>query len=177
MEKTTINYKKDKMKKCIGYSGIVKSNEIAITKCSSYVIDDEDICGKHKYFTTLDKKTLKSIKKWFDDPTSKKENISFCKRCRHFVEYDNKQIIATCETCKETKRQASKKERTNIKKCLWFDIKKNECQNNDTGYGYCKYHEYIKDYTDDMKKESKICSKCRKLKYCGTFSTCNTCRK
>ncbi|ARF09844.1 hypothetical protein Indivirus_4_16 [Indivirus ILV1] len=53
------------------------------------------------------------------------------------------------------------------KKCAWFIGKDNEECNknviNDTKY--CKSHQYVIDYTDKEKKESKRCSGCRKVKW------------
>ena len=46
---------------------------------------------------------------------------------------------------------------------------------NDTDY--CKNHSYVINYDDKMKKESKYCSGCGKLKYMNGTKTCDVCHK
>lgn len=41
---------------------------------------------------------------------------------------------------------------------------------------FCKTHDYMKDYTPEMIEQSIICKGCRKIKFTGEYSNCDTCR-
>ena len=62
--------------------------------------------------------------------------------------------------------------------CIGFDYKMDKCKfkvldNTNT----CKFHIYMKDYSEDMIKLMKLCKTCRKNKYIeNNFNTCNDCR-
>lgn len=63
-------------------------------------------------------------------------------------------------------------------RCNWIDRYNDPCRNyiiNATDY--CKYHQYVVDYTQQMIDKSKKCGTCLKFKYCGDLGTCVECRK
>lgn len=41
---------------------------------------------------------------------------------------------------------------------------------------FCKTHEYMKDYTPEMIEKCILCKGCRKMKFTGEYSNCDTCR-
>ena len=64
-------------------------------------------------------------------------------------------------------------------KCLAKDRNNNGCRNNkmcDTRF--CKFHQYMNDYTDTMLEKLKLCSGCLKMHYMGDsdYLSCEGCR-
>jgi hypothetical protein len=177
MRRSGGNIIKDKTNRCIGYKASVKNEKIEIIKCDKYVIYGDTVCGHHIYFRDMDKKLMTAIKGWYEDKDSVKEDVSFCKRCRHFVEYCDKKIFPNCSSCKEDGKNHRDKKTAAKVKCAWFDRNKEKCRNDDHGGGYCNNHMYVKEYTGDMKDNSIVCSDCHMMKYCNGFSTCHICRK
>lgn len=164
MRRSGGNIIKDKTKRCIGYKGSIKDGEIDINKCTQYVAEDDTVCGQHVYFREMGDKLITAIKGWYEDKDCVKEDISFCKRCRHFVEYCDKKIFPNCSSCKEDGKKHRDKKTAAKVKCVWVDRNKEKCRNDDPGGGYCKNHMYVKDYTEDMKKNSVVCSDCHMIK-------------
>lgn len=63
-------------------------------------------------------------------------------------------------------------------KCNGLTGTMNRCTKNkinDTNY--CKVHQYMNEYTQEMLTKMKKCSSCRMAKYTGEFNTCDDCRK
>ncbi len=61
-------------------------------------------------------------------------------------------------------------------KCLAKDRNNNPCRNNATKDRFCRYHDYMVDYTPEMLSEIKVCSTCKKMHYLGDYNTCEKCR-
>jgi len=63
-------------------------------------------------------------------------------------------------------------------KCPSKDRNNNQCRNNvvnDTGF--CKFHYYMKEYTENMLNNLELCKGCRKMHYfVGELKTCEICR-
>ena len=62
--------------------------------------------------------------------------------------------------------------------CFAKDRKNNECRNHATKDGrFCKLHDYMADYTDEMIEQSIICSGCKKMHYNNdNTKTCDKCK-
>jgi len=41
---------------------------------------------------------------------------------------------------------------------------------------FCKTHDYMKDYTPEMIEQCTLCKGCRKMKFTGEYSNCDSCR-
>jgi hypothetical protein len=61
-------------------------------------------------------------------------------------------------------------------KCLAKDRNNNPCRNSATKDRFCRYHEYMIDYTPEMLEKIKSCSNCKKMYYLGDYNTCEKCR-
>lgn len=64
-------------------------------------------------------------------------------------------------------------------RCFAKDRNQNECRNHAIGATrLCKFHDYMKDYTDEMIEKSSLCSGCNKMHYMGeNEKTCEKCRQ
>ena len=62
-------------------------------------------------------------------------------------------------------------------KCKGKDYNGDSCRNNikdDTNF--CKYHYYMKDYTEDMLDNLTLCTGCKKYYYIVEGKTCKICK-
>lgn len=65
-----------------------------------------------------------------------------------------------------------------MKKCRGIDINSNCCRGNRIDNTlYCKYHQYMKDYTEEMIKNLHLCNGCMKMKYINENSYCEQCKE
>lgn len=63
-------------------------------------------------------------------------------------------------------------------KCEWKDRNLKPCRTQQVeGSKYCKFHQYVEKYTEEMKQKSVMCNGCKKVKYLGTFTSCQECRE
>ena len=64
-------------------------------------------------------------------------------------------------------------------KCVAKDRNNNGCRNHIVGdTKFCKYHDYMMDYTEEMLEKCVCCSGCNKMKYLGeNEKTCGNCRE
>ena len=62
-------------------------------------------------------------------------------------------------------------------KCATKDRNLNPCRGNATHGKFCKIHNYMTDYTDEMVAQAKPCSTCCKTHYMGEYTTCPACRE
>ena len=62
-------------------------------------------------------------------------------------------------------------------KCKGKDYNGDSCRNNikDDTY-FCKYHYYMKDYTEDMLDNLTLCTGCKKYYYIVEGKTCKICK-
>jgi hypothetical protein len=63
-----------------------------------------------------------------------------------------------------------------MSKCLAKDRNNNPCRNSATKDRFCRYHDYMIDYTPEMLQSIKSCSNCKKMYYLGDYNTCEKCR-
>ena len=67
-------------------------------------------------------------------------------------------------------------------KCFAKDRNQKNCRNNQTTDNhFCKFHQYMKDYTTEMLEKCELCKGCRKMYYFGSdetnsIRTCDKCR-
>jgi hypothetical protein len=62
-------------------------------------------------------------------------------------------------------------------KCISKDREGKPCNFSKVGdTKFCKFHQHMIDYTDEMLSQIKSCSTCRKMFYLGEYSTCEGCR-
>ena len=62
-------------------------------------------------------------------------------------------------------------------KCISKDRDGKPCNFSKVGdTKFCKFHQHMVDYTDEMLDQIKSCSTCRKMFYLGEYTTCEGCR-
>jgi hypothetical protein len=59
--------------------------------------------------------------------------------------------------------------------CKGTDRNYKPCRFTPNGY-YCKHHTYLNEYTEQMLKDSRVCNSCKKWKFTGHYSSCESCR-
>lgn len=158
------NPKKIKIK-CIGYD-FLKNGDTIISKLCNNDAEGEKYCKKHEYLSKFTNNELQQLK----DNTGE---IVVCKGCSKW-KVETKQCIC----CKEKRERAKIAKAKN--KCKWFTCREKDTKEpcgynkvNDTEY--CEHHDYVCNYTDEMKEKSSRCSGCQKFKYCGGNATCDDC--
>ena len=63
-------------------------------------------------------------------------------------------------------------------KCGGKDCHGEPCRNNtQEDISFCKYHDYMKNYTEDMMNNLKFCSNCRKYYYIAEGKQCSKCKE
>jgi len=63
-------------------------------------------------------------------------------------------------------------------KCLAKDRNKDSCRNNQLDEStFCKFHQYMNDYTDEMLNNLTLCSGCKKMHYMTEGKQCDKCKK
>lgn len=63
-------------------------------------------------------------------------------------------------------------------KCLGKDRNKDSCRNNQLDKSkFCKFHQYMDDYTEDMLNNLTLCSGCKKMHYMTEGKQCDKCKK
>lgn len=134
--------------------------------CDRIVGKDEKYCKTHEYFYNFTNEIVESIR-------NNTGSYKLCGGC-------NKWIIGEttkCVACLEKSREYKQKIKKNKEKCGGKDRNDNECRNDTiSGLKYCKYHEYMKDYTVDMLNNMSYCLGCRKKYYKPGEKLCITCR-
>lgn len=131
-------------------------------QCNKYGEGDNIYCNSHLYFVDLNGDQINKIKNG---------EAKCCLRCRkwHFGK------VEQCQKCKDYNNQL-KQTKIADRKCKWKDRHLDPCRKmafDDTEY--CGVHQYVKDYTDEMKQKSKLCKGCMKIKYLETG--CDICRE
>lgn len=65
-----------------------------------------------------------------------------------------------------------------MNKCLGKDRNKDLCRNNQLDEtNFCKFHQYMNDYTDEMLNNLTLCSGCKKMYYMTEGRQCEKCNK
>lgn len=145
-------------KRCIGIIGHKHTKS-----CNKYVeTDDDTYCDSHKYFIDLTNEEIEKIKDG---------EVKCCTRCNRW-HFGNKK---RCQPCIDYNSKLQKEKKQAIKKCGWFDRHDDPCRRNafeDTDY--CDVHQYVKDYTEEMKEQSELCLGCVKVKY--LVNGCDVCK-
>lgn len=120
--------------------------------CKSLALGRTDYCYRHEYMIPYTIEMRNSLKN--------------CMGCQKRMYLGNNKRCNECSIKKD-----------GIVKCKGIDRNKDPCRNkpiNDTNF--CKYHEYLKDLTDDMLNKLKICSNCHMAFYSEQNKTCENCR-
>ena len=145
-------------------SGIFNKGVKKLQQCDRYIEENEEYCHSHIFFEEL---TLEEIDK------IKKGEATACNRCSRWY-FDNKR--KECDPCTLYKKEKHKERKALKPKCKWKDRNLIPCrfcleENSE----YCKFHDYVKDYTEEMKEKSVICTGCNMYKYCGILKSCDVC--
>jgi len=138
-------------------------------KCEKYVNNDEDFCTAHKYMEDFSDELMKAIL----DGTS---DYKSCTRCTKWHNGDKK----NCIICQEKLKAIKAEKQTNAIKCKGTANDGEKCTRapvNNTDF--CKIHDYMIDYTDEMMNNLQQCSGCRKYRYVITEDkkTCDVCKE
>lgn len=65
-----------------------------------------------------------------------------------------------------------------MEKCLGKDRNKDSCRNNQLDEtNFCKFHQYMNDYTNEMLNNLTLCSGCKKMYYITEGRQCEKCNK
>lgn len=169
--------------KCIAIIGSPNGDTIMTSRCDNSANCDGGTCKFHKYYASLTNGEQKRITDWVNGDKSIK--VTLCKRCKHFVFNQgdpNKILISECSNCKQVtqKRRDATQESNDAKKCDWYDKHGDSCRNykvDDTSY--CKYHEYVSDYTEEEKDYDSCgsCPRCHLWVYQGKSKLCPECKE
>ena len=163
--------KKNEKIKCKAYLASLKGSNFEIKPCFRNATKLENmLCNGHEYMSDFTDEQLEEIKNGY---------WNVCKRCRHFIKKtDGNKLIPRCYSClNDRKKQHQNDKQKKIKdKCNWKDRNMNNCRGMSLENGYCKFHQYVTNYTEDEKKNSKMCNGCKKVKYLGDYGTCDICR-
>lgn len=163
--------KKNEKIKCKGYLASFQVGNFEIKACLKNAVDVENmLCNSHQYMSDFTDTQFDEIKN---------DEWVVCKRCRHFLnKATDKKFIPRCDDCLNEGKQYNKKKKEELvkDKCQWFDRNMDRCRVKGLDNGYCKFHQYVVDYSEDEKKESKKCNGCNKVKYLSGFVSCDVCR-
>lgn len=144
-------------KKC---NGKFKTGE----QCDRFVKENEIYCNTHKYFNELSEEQINKINN---------NEVKGCIRCPRFnFDEERKQ----CEVCTKYNAKLQEMKNKRKKKCKWKDWKLEDCRNcplDETEY--CALHQYVINYTEEMKEKSELCRGCNKVKY--LVDGCDYCKK
>lgn len=97
-----------------------------------------------------------------------------CSTCRREFSIENyvgdkNQETTTCKLCREKYKK---------QKCGAKDRNDNPCRANALcDKNYCKNHEYMCDYTDEMLSCLELCSGCKKMYFLDGYKICKKCRE
>lgn len=140
-------------------SGIVRHQHTK--QCDRYVDEKIEYCKHHTYFNNLSDEQIDKIKNG--------EGIC-CNRCGTW-----RLELVGCQVCNDYNNEFKRIKNAN-KKCGWKDRHMDPCKRllvDDTLY--CDIHQYVKDYTDEMKELSELCKGCNKVKY--LVDGCDHCKE
>lgn len=108
-----------------------------------------------------------------------------CDKCyksselRRFISKDS--LLKECFDCRNPIKPILKKHKTNLlkdSKCCGLDKNGKSCSYNPiNNTKFCKYHEYMKDYTETMLSNLTLCRGCKKMYYKPNKIACNDCEK
>jgi hypothetical protein len=151
--------------------GLTEKREICGKKLGAKSPDR--YCIKHRYMLDMTDEEIKNIA---DGDTK----YNACSKCKKWFEGNNKR----CVKCTESDtNQNEKRKQTAGEYCeaLISIDKTKQCSSHQISNSkYCKKHEYLKDFTDDMLASSKICTipTCHRT-FCDSpeYGTCQKCRK
>ena len=129
----------------------------------------EGFCGNHQYFVKL----------------IDLSKLRYCAHCYKVTNDDGKPCIICKENYKinmEKNKQLPEEEQQKLKdkkienKCKACIALKSKKLRSIVKNGLCKKHGYMKDYTDEMIDNLKVCSQCDLAFYHDKFKTCEMCR-
>jgi len=145
------------MKKC---NGIFKTKE----RCYRNVINNQIYCDKHKYFENFSDEQINDIIN---------DKAKTCNRCNKW-NFDNDK--PQCSSCFDKNKEYAKQRHMKKIRCKWIDRYNEPCrvkplENNE----YCKFHQYVNNYTEEQKLASTLCKGCNLVKY--LVDGCTVCRE
>jgi len=161
---------------CCGYK---RDKKLKSDVRCAFLAKNGKYCGKHTYFADYT----------WNDIT----DLSYClKHNRYFVDKCNKCfILYNSAKHKESYTKKNKKRSLARKTCLWYQKgpvkdRRELCKNKNwkkcnikviDGTDYCKNHQYVAEYTDEMKQKYNLfnCSDCGRV-MCIKNNTCSDCR-
>ncbi len=128
--------------------GITCTGRICTEKC----VEETKFCDPHQYFKKYSPEDM--------------QNLVTCKKCR--VKKRPNDDHKYCEECTTEYMEH---------KCGGIDRNYNQCRNdaiNETAF--CKYHDYMTEYTEEEISDLELCSGCKMMKYLGKYRTCEICQ-
>lgn len=129
--------------------------------CGEQIDEDNEYCEQHSYFKDYTEEMF--------------ENLIKCIRCANMHYKTN---LSQCPKCTADSKIKNAKASSKKIHCSGIDRNRNQCREKVLHQGdFCSKHKYLKDYTEHMMNNLKLCSTCRKCFYSETFSTCEICRK
>ena len=131
------------------------SKDKNLNSCNNDLFNNTKYCEKHQYMQEYTNEMLNKLK--------------ICSRCKNCHYSENNK---TCQKCRDNNN--AKKNEIKQKKILCIVKDCVSEKNNDNNY--CKNHQYMKDYTEDMLNNLTNCSGCKRLHYLKNMKTCDNCR-
>jgi len=61
-------------------------------------------------------------------------------------------------------------------KCKWYSSSSTRCKRIRVSELFCDVHAYVNNYTEEQKRSSSVCTRCRKVAYLGNMKRCIHCR-
>lgn len=140
---------------CAGYIPKKKDGKYIPLKCNYLAQPNNKFCGKHKErFSDFSDNQLDMIGSG---------DATVCSHCTiwHFGD------LISCEQCLILAAKYREDHKTDIViKCKWKTRHIKDCNRIPiNGTDYCDIHEYVCDYTPEMREKSKLCLGCMKFKY------------
>ena len=126
-----------------------------LNPCNNDLFNNTKYCEKHQYMQEYTNEMLNKLK--------------ICSRCKNCHYSENNK---TCQKCRDNNN--AKKNEIKQKKILCIVKDCVSEKNNDNNY--CKNHQYMKDYNEDMLNNLTNCSGCKRLHYLENMKTCDNCR-
>ena len=145
-------------KKCIGITSKGK-------QCIKNISDDTTCCDNHDHFEDFTKEQMNDIK------LGGNGNMTVCIKCTKwranddFLNESNK-IVKKCQVCRDMDKDYIVNKKPKPKKCEWRQGNGKKCNKNKiNNTDYCISHDYVCKYTEKMKKESILCTNCKRYQY------------
>jgi hypothetical protein len=138
--------------------------------CGKDVVEGHDYCETHLYFETYTEEMMKNLVK--------------CSKCSDkFFKKQTKQCPKCCNNIYKAQKKLKAKMDTAHPYCLGVtratrsDDKLIQCKYHSIGKSkFCKLHQYMENYTNEMMKNLKMCQSCYRYFYGDDHDSCEICR-